>query len=113
MEGIRQKWGLSKPEFVDCEKWGSVFGNGTLVVAMRDSGRWMATQENYTIDLLARVLGPEPQEWVRRKTPMSKEPDVGADAQVTPEAMKRAQECVGELVWLSTKCRPDISYPVS
>ena len=77
------------------------------------SGKWMATQVNYTTDLLSRVLGPNPEEWPKRKTPLAREPEAAPEAQITPEAVKRAQKCVGELVWLSSKCRPDLCYVVA
>ena len=110
LAGIREHWELSKPEMVGSEQ-------GTRFLGMElwrwPCGRWMTTQINYTTDLLTRVLGPDSKDWPRKKTHLSKEPEISSDAEVTPQAVKLAQKYVGELVWLSTKCRPDICYAVS
>ena len=75
----------------------------------------MATQVNYTVDMLKRNLPGAPEDWPTRKTPMLKEVEVEVERkpEVNPKAVKQAQKVVGELVWLSTRCRPDVMYGIS
>ena len=46
-----------------------------------------------------------------RPVPFSK-PEIPENPQMTPEAIRAAQGLVGELLWLSVRTRPDVSFGV-
>lgn len=86
----------------------------------RDDGSWFASQENYTRDLLLRNLGPNPEEWGVRKVPLGKEEKFEEDVleekgeeEKTVASIRESQRIVGELIWLVTRCRPDVMFVVS
>lgn len=112
LAAIQTKWETSKPEYITQE--GGVRFLGAELRREAD-GSWIATQANYTADLLKRNLGGEMEEWKLRKVPMVKEIEVEEEEEEKKELkqIRLAQRIVGELVWLSTRCRPDIMFVVS
>ena len=59
-----------------------------------------------------RNLGPTP--WTKRKVPMLAEPDSRQDPpNHNLETTREAQRVVGELVWVATRSRPDLSFSVT
>ena len=109
---VQKKWEVSEPERVQGGE------NPTRFLGMELSrsveGNWIARQDAYTKDLLLRNLGVEPEKWPKRKVPVAKEDEVEGENQEepgrTPAEIKEAQRVVGELIWLVTRCRPDIMY---
>ena len=117
MDEIRKEWETSQPEVVDK-------GSSTRFLGMEitkgHTGVWFASQEGYTRDLLQRRMGPDPTRWGHRKTPMGREEAEEEEEEEQQEGheekaakVKEAQGVVGELIWLVTRCRPDIMYATS
>ena len=72
------------------------------------------TQKNYIQDLLARNLGGDQPSWPTRKIPLLSEPDTREDPpEKSPSTVKEAQRIIGELVWVSTRTRPDLSHAIN
>ena len=113
---IRSTWETSQPEWVTPEESTRFLG---MELRRTEEGFWTASQKNYTLDLLRKNLKKHP--WPRKKTPISKEEaesegeepqkEEGQDDSFkTPSMVKEAQRVVGELIWLVTRCRPDLMY---
>eukprot|EP00435_Cladocopium_sp_Y103_P032047 s549_g8.t1 len=80
----------------------------------KDDGTWILTQSNYIKDLLKRNLGGDESQWPTRKIPMIKEPEITGEGETcTPANVKEAQRVIGELVWITARTRPDLSFAVS
>ena len=111
VQEIQKKWEVSEPEKVEEDRPTRFLG---MELSRSKEGCWHAKQEAYTKDLLLRNLGPEPEKWPTRKIPVVKEDDgeqdVKEEVNRTPGEVKEAQRVVGELIWLVTRCRPDIMY---
>ena len=106
---IQQTWEVSTPEKIGGEKGVRFLG----MELWRKDGVWKATQVAYTLDLLRRHLGESQEVWPVRKIPAAKDVEEVTEVEKTPKDVKEAQKIVGELVWLSTRCRPDIIYIVA
>ena len=111
VEAIRKKWDTSRPQKVGEEEVRFL----GMELGRSSEGLWLATQVNYTLDMLKRNLPGPPETWPTRKTPMLKEIELEVEKkpEISPKAVKQAQKVVGELVWLSTRCRPDVMYGIS
>ena len=111
VEAIRKKWDTSRPQKVGEEEVRFL----GMELGRTSEGLWLATQVNYTLDMLKRNLPGPPETWPTRKTPMLKEIELEVEKkpEISPKAVKQAQKVVGELVWLSTRCRPDVMYGIS
>ena len=105
MDAIQSKSEIFSPEEID-----SVTGVQFLGTELfREGRRWWVTQKNYLQDLLNRKLGPTP--WTKRKVPMLAEMDSRQDPpNHNLETTREAQQVVGELVWVATRSRPDLSH---
>ena len=108
VETIQKEWDTSKPEWVKKEP---VRFLGMEI--SRQKGGWLATQKNYTKDLLRRNLGEDETKWPKRKIPFTKEPPKDLPERPSPDTVRTAQKIVGELLWLVTRTRPDLMYAVS
>ena len=108
---IQKKWEVSEPEEVEGSSPTRFLG---MELSRSPEGYWYARQEAYTKDLLLRNLGSDPDKWPKRKIPVTKEdetePESKEEPDRTPIEVKEAQRVVGELIWLVTRCRPDIMY---
>ena len=111
VEAVQKKWDTSRPQKVGEEEVRFL----GMELGRTSEGVWLATQVNYTVDMLKRNLPGSPEDWPTKKTPMLKEVEVEIERkpEVNPKAVKQAQKVVGELVWLSTRCRPDVMYGIS
>ena len=99
---------ISSPEEIDSVTRVRFLGTQLF----REGRRWWVTQKNYLQDLLNRNLGPTP--WTKRKVPMLAEPDSRQDPpNHNLETTREAQRVVGELVWVATRSRPDLSFSVT
>lgn len=65
------------------------------------------------MDLLSQNLGDDLHTLPTRKTPVMKDVEQIIEPDRDPMKVKEAQRVVGELVWLGTRCRPDIMYIVA
>ena len=110
IQALQAKWETSEPEDVGQEKGVRFLGTELWCVP---GGEWKITQENYTIDLLKRNLGSDMSLWPQKKVPLWKEPDFIPQETKEISQVREAQRIVGELVWLSTKSRPDLMYVIS
>ena len=77
-----------------------------LELAKISKGEFIASQEDYIKDKEGVDGGKH------IKVPMNKDAHPAPDVP-TPELVNKAQKLVGELMWLSTRTRPDISYASS
>jgi len=114
VEEIKRKWEVSEPEKVEAGKPTRFLG---MELSRSHTGQWYAKQEAYTKDLLLRNLGPDQEKWPRRRIPVAREeeedPTTKEEPNRTPMEVREAQRVVGELIWLVTRCRPDIMYATS
>ena len=107
---LQAKWETSIPENINSSS-GVRFLGAELFT---DGVKWWMTQRNYIQDLLVRNLGGDSSSWPTRKIPMACEPELREDPPGrNPSNVKEAQRVVGELVWISTRTRPDLSYCVN
>ena len=110
LEEIKSVWELSQPEEVNSEVGTRFLGSELW---RWKTGHWMTTQKGYTTDLLRRNLGPDEEKWKVKKLPLLREPELPPDSPGDRELLREAQRIMGELVWLSTKTRPDLMLTVS
>ena len=114
-------WETTKPEWVQETKPTRFLG---MEMFRKADGSWRLNQVNYTCDLLRRNLGKDEGKWGSRKIPIAKDAEVdhaddpvveedNADPAVKLERVREAQRIVGELVWLVTRCRPDLMYALN
>ena len=110
VEAIRSLWETSTPEEINEE-------SGTRFLGMElwrsSSGVWKATQINYTTDLLQRNLQGDMESWQTKKVPMPKDMEFEEESERSLHQVREAQRVVGELIWLSTRCRPDLMFTMS
>ena len=110
IKSIQAKWDTSIPEEIDTAS-GVRFLGAEL---FRDGSKWWMTQKNYILDLLTRNLGGDPSSWPTRKIPLLSEPETREDPpERNAETIKEAQKVIGELVWISTRTRPDLSHAIN
>ena len=107
---IQRHWDLSTPETINKEVGTRFLGSELWIL---ENGDWMATQKSYTVDLLQRNLGKNMEEWKTKRLPLIKEPEGPPDGPIEKDQVREAQRIVGELVWLSTKSRPDLMFVVA
>lgn len=69
------------------------------------------SQEGYTRDLLERYQIEESDN-ISEVAPLPKLTDEDMEGNPTPQDLRSAQSLLGELLWLSTKTRPDLSFSV-
>ena len=99
---LQREWETSKPEWLGRT---SVRFLG-MEITLHEAG-YLANQANYIWDKAGT-------ESTRKATaPVTKELNPQPEDQITKEEVKEAQRLVGELLWLSTRTRPDIAFIVS
>ena len=101
---IQKEWATSAPEFLSK---GKVKYLGMELY--ETSHGFFACQEDYVEDHLnLKSEKPKPQ-----KVPTMKDMYPEAEASVEPLLVRQAQQIVGELLWLSTRTRPEIAFSVA
>ena len=106
LKRIMDEWKCLEPEFVQEGRWMKYCGfelswdnaKSELIIG----------QEAYTLDLLSRH---EPV--AHKATPLPGTLCDEPEEKPTAEQIKAAQGLVGELLWLSTRTRPDLSFAVA
>ena len=98
-EVLQAQWETSTPEEIGSEKvkfWG-------MEITKTHEGGYRASQEDYIKDKEGVPEGKNV------KVPMSKDA-APMPEDPTPELVNAAQKLVGELMWLSTRARPDVAF---
>ena len=110
IKAIQAKWETSIPEEVDSSS-GVRFLGAELY---REGAKWWMTQRDYIQDFLVRNLGGDSSSWPTRKNPVLAEPETREDPPGRdPANAREAQRIIGELVWVSTRTRPDLSFAIN
>ena len=101
---IQKEWATSAPEFLSQGKV------KYLGMELYETTRgFFASQEDYVEDHLnAKSVKPKPQ-----KVPTMRDMYPEAESSVDPALVRQAQQTVGELLWLSTRTRPEIAFSVA
>ena len=101
---LTEIWKTSKPEWVGSDRWSKFCG-----LQLRWKGTTLQlSQPDYTRDVLERYPEVRPKQY-----PLPKLSEDVVEEVINPADVKKCQAVVGELLWLSTKTRPDLSYAVS
>ena len=114
---FQETWTTSSPEEVS-EKSTRFLGMEVEKIWSEEKERseWFVTQSGYIKDLLERYdQGKEEKEKRVRKIPISRDLAIMEEDSQPPD-LKRVRQCqreVGELLWLVTRTRPDLMYPIS
>ena len=101
---LRDMWRTSVPEWVSDTQWLKFCG---LQLRWRD-GSLLVGQPDYAREVLNRYPDVKPCVY-----PLPKLSDDQEEENIDPRDVRKCQAIVGELLWLSTKTRPDLSYAVS
>ena len=112
MQELRKKWKTSEPEQVG-ERPLRFLGMDIMKKKEAEGGEvWLVTQQSYLQDLLQKDEGARK----RRKVPITR--DMAAnlleiEEEPCADDIKSAQKITGELLWLLTRSRPDLMYPMA
>eukprot|EP00435_Cladocopium_sp_Y103_P009390 s5129_g2.t1 len=111
MSCIRGLWTASDPDEVGIKPIRSL---GVEISKVFDPKRgrevWYVGQQSYIKDLLAQDEG----EVLERKIPITKDQSQFVpEEDITQELIKLAQKATGEMLWLVTRTRADLMYPVA
>lgn len=104
---IGSLWQCSPPEFLNEQQAMRFCG---FELSQQGKGIRLS-QEGYTRDLLERYQIEESDN-TSEVAPLPKLTDEDMEGNPTPQDLRSAQSLVGELLWLSTKTRPDLSFSV-
>eukprot|EP00435_Cladocopium_sp_Y103_P069412 s890_g33.t1 len=99
---VRQEWSISEPEW--CEEGSTLRFCGLEVD--RQGKNILLHQESYIRDLLHRYGTKGSSSMGTVAVPEEEET-------VSPQDVKTAQIATGELLWIATRSRPEISFPVA
>ena len=116
VECIRQTWETSEPEIITSNSTTRFLG---MELGVTTDGSWTAQQVGYTTDLLLRNLGSSTENWPVRDIPATRDGDDSSEEEEETKKgeaaaqVKEAQRIVGELIWLVTRCRPELMHVVS
>ena len=106
LERLKREWTVSDPETVSEMSWVRFCG---LEFRWENPQRLHVAQPSYTQDLLDRHQVRETRSSPIPKLEVPTDPEEG----LTVDEVKRAQTLTGELLWLSVRSRPDVSFAVS
>jgi len=70
----------------------------------------MVTQQSYTTDMVQKETDPKAKKIPISRDQAKMEPSTEAP---TTEMIRAAQKAVGEVLWLTTRARPDIMFTVA
>ena len=106
MQKIQSVWKCSDPEWVDDKGWVKFCG----FEIRRKGGSLLVGQPSYIKELLNRH-----QVNTTKSVPFAKmdEETMESSEEVDPGLLRQAQGIVGELLWVSIRTRPDISFGVA
>ena len=107
VQAISTTWTCSTPAFV-CDK-DTVTFCGIEIRRHEESQGFELTQQAYEQELLDRWPQQRSSPQIQFKVP---QPDAEDEEDATIEEVREAQALTGALLWLSTRCRPELSFPV-
>lgn len=107
VEAVSTAWTCSSPTFVT-EKEPVTFC-GIEIRRHKESQGFELIQQAYEQELLERWPQEKSSPQVRLRVPA---PDAEDEGDATAEEIKEAQALTGALLWLSTRCRPELVFPV-
>ena len=107
VRAIEAKWTCSKPTYVSQNE--SVTFCGIEIRHHEESQGIELTQQAYEQELLERWPQQRTSPQIQLKVP---QPDAEDEDDATIEEIREAQALTGALLWLSTRCRPELSFPV-
>ena len=97
-------WKCAPPTWVVDSEWRKFCG-----VEMKwDGSSLLIGQPDYAREIVARH-----SDVPLRSSPLPKVIEMDIEETINPEDVKRCQTVIGELLWLSTRTRPDLSFAVS
>ena len=104
---VQQEWKCSGVETVNEQEWVRFCG---FELKRHEDGRSLKVgQKSYTAELMKRHEGITP-----KQCPIPKNDGLEIEeTEITTEQIRAAQAITGELLWLSVRSRPDISYAIS
>ena len=106
MKRLKQEWAISNPETVNEQDWVRFCG---LEFKWLDQQNLQLAQPSYTKDLLDRHPNVS-----LKSCPMPKwEVPMVPEENVSLEEIRSTQTITGELLWVSVRSRPDVSFAVS
>ena len=104
MDRLQQEWKTSPPEMVNGKEPVVFCG---VEICEREGGFWLG-QSAYIRDLVERHRDVKNVDVPAGKMELSEEPEEDR----TLEEVKEAQVALGELLWVSTRTRPDVAFAV-
>ena len=107
VQAIEAKWTCSKPTYVSESE--TVTFCGIEIRHHEESQGFELTQQAYEQELLERWPQQRSSPQIQLKVP---QPDAEDEDDATIEEIREAQALTGALLWLSTRCRPELSFPV-
>ena len=107
VKAVSTAWTCSPPTFVT-EKDPVTFC-GIEIRRHKESQGFELTQQAYEQELLERWPQEKSSPQVQLRVPA---PDAEDESDATAEEIKEAQALTGALLWLSTRCRPELVFPV-
>ena len=97
-------WKCAPPTWVVDSEWRKFCG-----VEMKwDGSSLLIGQPDYAREIVARH-----SDVPLRSSPLPKVIEMDIEETINPEDVKRCQTVIGDLLWLSTRTRPDLSFAVS
>ncbi len=111
VEKIRETWTTSTPDRVGPDPI-KFLGMDISREINKETGNftWYVNQDSYIRDMVERHQDPP------RRIPISREAaalEADPVEEITPEAVRQAQQQVGELLWIVSRSRPDVMYCIS
>ena len=104
LKKLSTMWKCAEPKWVTQHQWLKFCG-----IEMRWKGdELLVGQPDYTREIVSRYPDLQP-----RQVPLPKLDDVDLEDEILQEDVKKCQTIIGELLWLSTRTRPDLSFAVS
>ena len=105
LKKLSTMWKCAEPKWVTQHQWLKFCG-----IEMRWKGdELLVGQPDYTREIVSRYPDLQP-----RQVPLPKLDDVDLEDEILlQEDVKKCQTIIGELLWLSTRTRPDLSFAVA